>query len=45
MFKRDSMSNDILDVPGDEYYNNTNPFQGILIDYVDRIVEVKCFAF
>ena len=41
MFKRDSVSKDILIAPGEEYYNNAVPFEGIYLDYVDRLLEVR----
>ena len=39
MFKRDPANNDILPAPGEEYYNNSIPFEGVFINYADSIKE------
>ena len=41
MYKRDPTSNDILALPGSEYYDNTIPFEGIYIKYMERLLEVS----
>jgi len=47
-FKRDPASGDIIYSPGDEYYDDSVPFEGAYPNYVNRIVEVcdgvSCYA-
>ena len=38
-FKRDPVSNEILSTPGDEYYDNSIPFEGVFINYAESIKE------
>lgn len=41
MFKRDSMTDEILTVGGDEYYNNSIPFEGVLVNYLNQLVAIS----
>jgi len=43
IYKKDPLNGNILTATGDEYYNNSIPFQGVYIDYVKKLMKVSIF--
>lgn len=41
MYKRDVDSGEVLGFPGDEYYDNSVPFEGVYLDYVKSLQGVS----
>jgi hypothetical protein len=40
MYKRDTISEDIITVAGDEYFDNSLPYEGVYINFVNEILKV-----
>ena len=40
MYKRDPISGEIITVAGDEYYDNSLPYEGVYINFVREILKV-----
>ena len=44
MYKKDPASGEIASSPGEEFYDDSIPFDGVYPDFVKRIMEVSRFS-